>query len=67
MTSIIIKEYNRLLDHAKEELANDPGNYQIKYHFLALINELMVVAVELGLISEEEKELEGIKAIKELI
>ena len=45
-----------MIDHAKEELANDPGNFQIKYHHLALINEVMVVAVDLGLLSGAEKE-----------
>jgi len=66
MTGIIIKEYNRLIDHAKEELKLSPGSFQIKYHYHALINELTLIAMDLGLITKAEKERYEMEAVEDL-
>ena len=56
MTDIVIKEYNRLLNHAKEEFGNIPGNIETKYFYISLINEVFVLAVDLGLVTEVDKD-----------
>ena len=55
MRDIVIKEYDRLIDKAKEELKPIPGNGYVVSYYQALINEVFVLAVELGLVTETDK------------
>ena len=55
MTAIVIKQYERLISHAKEELNLSPGNFEIKYYYQLLIKEILVLAVDLGLLSTRKK------------
>ena len=66
MQDIVIKEYDRLIDKAKEELKPIPGNGYVVSYYQALINEVFVLAVDLGLVTEADKDRYTDEAAAEL-